>query len=282
MRVLRLTLVLAFAVSAASPAWAGEDGPEDAAMIQRFLTSDYTVCDAHFIARAFEFSVGDSKAYIGQKIAWGTTDILDQDLDRAKRKAQSDPAWRCRFHQSGLSFDDAQALAAYWSQTVSEAKATVEQKIAHNNESYLRKQVLPAARAAHSGGHGTHSTADNGDAASLRAFFDSSYDTCHAYMVKAAFGAGDLSQSKVAVGYKVLHGWTDQVDGALSRAREAHQQAGTQPCPFHLTPYTFADAQALAKVWGEDVSEAKSRIELKYAYGTESVIRSTLKQARGE
>jgi hypothetical protein len=64
----RLVIVLALCIGGSSSAFAGDE-PR---LKDLFFASDYSMCDAHFVAKNFEMDTSSAKAYIGQKIGWGT------------------------------------------------------------------------------------------------------------------------------------------------------------------------------------------------------------------
>ncbi|MEZ4316428.1 MAG: hypothetical protein R3F61_02940 [Myxococcota bacterium] len=273
MRILKLVFGLALTLGASS-AWATD------ALTQRFLSSDYTLCDALMVSKLFDFSQADAKSYIGQKIEWGTTHILDGDLKRAREKGAKDATYRCQFHQSGYGYDDAEVLAKYWGLNVSDAKTRVEQKIQAGNESFFRKEVLPAARREAGLPTGEDPASTMARKTDLEAFFDSKYDYCHAKMLVGTHFGSSASEAKELIGYKVKNGWTDFVDQMLDGVRKKHQSANTKPCTFAETRYTPDDAEKLAQLWGSSLSETKARIESKYVWGSEEVIASELEQAK--
>lgn len=255
----------------------------EAAQLELFFNSDYTLCDAHFVSKTFGFDLKDSKVYIGQKIAWGTTDILEGDLQRARQRGWDDRTWRCQFYQTGYTYDDARMLAQMWQVDVSDAKVRIEDKILSGNEWVILNEWLPEAKdyadnlagsEGHEGGEYAGAQAD------LAAFFDSAYDACHAQMLVGTYFGDTLSESKELIGYKAANGWTNLVDSALDDARARHQANGTVPCQFYQTPYTYDDAEALAALWGTSLSDAKARVESKYAWGNENVLVGDLEQAR--
>ncbi len=266
----RLIVVLSLCFGLNATAFAGAE-------MEAFFNSRYTLCDAHFVAKTFGFSLSDSKAYIGQKIGWGTTDILDADLQRAREKGKQDRTWRCQFHQTGLASSDAEVLATYWGISVSDAKVRVEEKILYGNERFLRDTVLPEARAMKS----KEGPTDGGtEAADMAAFLNSPvYDACHAKMLVGTWFGSGLRESKAHIGFKIRNNATSMVEAELDVVRKRHQRAGTTPCEFYETRYTYDDAEALAKLWGQEVHEVKAAIEHKYAWGSEGNLKAELARA---
>ncbi len=276
MRVLPLLVALALAFGPPQTAFGGDN---DAQMVQAFFDSDYTMCDAHFVSKTFEMDLHTAKAYIGQKISWGTTSILDGDLEKGRARGRADASWRCRFHMLPLTYADAEALAAYWGISVSEAKTRAEDKVHYGNEQYLVETVVVQAREALPEGSEQYVEVD-ATAANLEAFAKSSYDACHANMLVGTYFGESVAEVKDLIGYKAANGWTGPVDSMLDKARAQHRASGTKPCAFHQTPFTYDDAVLLAQVWKSDVAEAKARVESKYAAGSETVVKDALLQAK--
>lgn len=274
---IRVILALAISIPLGGPAFAG-----DAALAKQFAESSYTLCDAHFVSKTFGFAQQEAKEYIGQKIAWGTTDILDEALAEARKKGQSDRLWRCQFYQTGYTPEDAEALSQYWGIGVSEAKVRVEDKILSGNESFLREAVLPGAKEQYYANlAGPDAASAEPDPADMKAWFtQSKYDACHAKMLVGTYFGSSLRESKGWIGHKLRAGWTDQIEAELDGVRKRHQDAGTQPCTFAETRWTTADATALAKLWGQSVADAQTRMADKYVWGSESIVEEELGRAR--
>lgn len=299
MRIVRLILAIALALpvttAIAAPGATKSAEPAspysgEAALMQKFFDSDYTLCDAFFVSKTFDFSLSESKVYIGQKIDWSTTSILDDDLKRAREKGMKDRTHRCQYYQTGYSYDDALALAKHWGIDVSEAKTRAEDKILWGNEKYFATQVLPEAKRAYAAStkpagsqpesemaHGDELVIDPQD---IMAFHNSKYDYCHAKMLVGTYFGSGLEEVKATIGYKVLADASGPIDSFLDKRRAEFRTANKKPCQFHETPYTYDDAVALSTLWGQSVSEVKARIENKYLYGSEVIIREEIDRAQ--
>ncbi|MFK7926748.1 MAG: hypothetical protein AB8H79_01055 [Myxococcota bacterium] len=285
MRLLRLVVVLAL-TSGMGTVSAMAKGPrlskpaQDSAALKAYINSPYTLCDAHFIARTFSMSQGEAKAYIGQKIQWGTTDVLADYLREARRKGRTDRQMRCQFYQTGFGYKDAEVLASFWGISVSDAKVSIEDKILDGNEAYVRAQLLPMARKTPLRAVPHAPVSGNGIQDPFQAFVSSKYDPCHANMLIGTYFGNSLSDTKTMIGAKVAAGQTARIESKLDVQRDWLRYQNKTACSFYMTPYTSADAQALARLWGTSLSDAKSRVQNKYLWGTEDNIRSELERAR--
>jgi hypothetical protein len=122
--MVRLALISAVAMG---PALAGSaparaaDTPDPAAIDAFINSTDYNMCDAKKIAKSWKVSFAQAKATIGTKILNNLENLVDQDIEKTTA--------RCRWGDSGLTFEDAENLAVFWKQTVPEVKARVSRKM---------------------------------------------------------------------------------------------------------------------------------------------------------
>ncbi|MCQ0990198.1 hypothetical protein [Jiella marina] len=84
---------------------------------QAYASSPYDYCDAKKVAAVWGISVSRAKSVIGRKILQGNQRLLNADIDSTARSV------RCSIVDIGLSYRDAEKLAAYWGRTSSDAKA---------------------------------------------------------------------------------------------------------------------------------------------------------------
>jgi len=222
----------------------------------------------------------EDKAYIGDKIQWGTTDLLTGYLKEARQKGRTDRLMRCQFYQTGFGYEDAQALANLWGMTVSDAKVMIEDKILDDNEAYLRKTLLPMARKTPARDVRHPPVSGNGPTDALRAFMNSRYDPWHANMLIGTYFGSTLSETKSMIGAKVAAGQSARIESKLTMQREYLRSNNKVACSFYMTRYNSADAQTLAIFWGTSLSDAKVRIQDKYLSGTEQNLPTLLDQAR--
>jgi len=84
--------------------------------------------------------VGEAKATIGRKLGWGNAAIVANDIDSARRQGK-----RCQFHETGLAFEDAEAVAELWGVGVDDTKAALAEKVSMGMRD-LANQVVAEAR----------------------------------------------------------------------------------------------------------------------------------------
>lgn len=106
----------------------------------RYANSGYEYCDAVILGAYWRQSVDEAKATIGRKLGWGNADIVANDIDNARSQGK-----RCQFHETGLAYEDAQAVAALWGVGVDEAKAALADKVSMGSRD-LANQVVAEAR----------------------------------------------------------------------------------------------------------------------------------------
>lgn len=106
---------------------------------RKFLKSKYTYCDAKVLSFLWRQSIDESKSRIGRKIGWGDQKILNDMLNRARVNAQKVPKARCKFHEAGYTYEDAEKLSRIWRRSVGDSKSLVEQKILGGGEYVVRK-----------------------------------------------------------------------------------------------------------------------------------------------
>jgi len=106
----------------------------------RYANSGYEYCDAVILGAYWRQSVGDAKATIGRKLGWGNADIVANDIDSARSQGK-----RCQFHETGLAFEDAEAVAGLWGISVGDAKAALAEKVSMGMRD-LAYEVVAEAR----------------------------------------------------------------------------------------------------------------------------------------
>ncbi|NJM72337.1 MAG: hypothetical protein HC862_20400 [Scytonema sp. RU_4_4] len=122
----------------------------------------------------------------------------------------------------------------------------------------------------------------------LQAFFNSKYDYWDA-RVLADYWGQSVQDAKARMGRKILWGRTDiaileqfLVDArvkALQSVKRAQNPSSYKF--FRESTYTYDDANALAKFWGDrSVMDAKLRIERNLILGNDEMIEQALRYAR--
>lgn len=135
-RVLVNALSLALLQGACAPA-AFADADWD-----RYLSSGYEYCDAVILGAFWGESVEDAKTTIGRKFGWGNADIVAQNIASARAQGQ-----RCEFHETGLAYEDAEAVARLWRVSVDDAKAALADKMSMG----MRELAYSVVAEAHGG-----------------------------------------------------------------------------------------------------------------------------------
>jgi hypothetical protein len=122
----------------------------------------------------------------------------------------------------------------------------------------------------------------------IKAFFSSSYDYWDA-RVLADFWGQSVYDSKARIGRKILWGKKDVaiLEQFLVDARIKHLQAivpASTPASYTYyqeSGYTYADAEVLAKFWGDaSPMDTKLRIERNLTLGNSAMIQKALSMAR--
>lgn len=117
----------------------------------------------------------------------------------------------------------------------------------------------------------------------LQAWADSGFTYCDAEMLADHWSTG-IEDAKVRVGMKLKGGMGLFLVNSevVEPARQAAASAGTAKCDFFANGFTTDDAEALASLWGVDLSEAKLRVESKLAWGDVAIVRDMLASAHGD
>lgn len=89
-----------------------------------YASSGYEYCDAVMLGAVWGEAVDDAKMTIGRKIGWGNADIVENNLNTARRRGV-----RCDFHDTGFVYEDAEALAYLWDVSIDEAKVALAEKV---------------------------------------------------------------------------------------------------------------------------------------------------------
>ncbi len=231
----------------------------DASAVSAFLSSDFTICDAKVLATVWDLTLHDAKATIGQKITNMGRGFALTAID-GNREAAIQRGLQCDYHDEGLTYQDAERLAAQWNQTPAEAKLTLQNKL-------MRGWAGPYLSGADEAANDYHEAPPDD---SMAQFFQSQYRYCDAQLLSRSWGV-PVHDAKSSIGYKVRTGL--DVDGYLDEARKEHSIA----CAFHEN-FTLEEAAKMASAWGVDQSEAKVLAEQKLAAGNHVGINSALER----
>jgi hypothetical protein len=196
---MRLALLLLLALSRA--AWADEPAPSDVASRAAAWRAQ---CDAHLLARAWGMAEDAAVARAQAKVAAGQE--AEVAAARASAAATVTPTGFevCPYHEAGLTYDDATALALYWNLADPyEAKVRVETKLLEGQEVAL-VETVDVARA---------SFDRNADAGAeveveqmlLQTYFEAGFDWCDAELLGRMWKT-DFYSAKIRWGKALIDG----------------------------------------------------------------------------
>ena len=239
-----------------------------------FLNFGHTYCDAQMLA--WSNGLPDpyaAKVSFGRQLSEGRK--IYGDIDKAHAEAKSVGAMPCDYYSSEFGYNDAHLLAGYWGVGVDEAKLRIgkllswqgswsvyqELKWAQEGDFYREGQMDPQM-------------------AAVEAFWDSEQvTTCDAELLAAHWGV-DFYDAKIALGEKVLGGWSrpDIEASSLSAAREHGRRTGAS-CSYWGSDLSLDQVEELACFFGIGVSDAKAKVG-RYAFeGRVGELRALLPQA---
>jgi hypothetical protein len=261
-------------VAAALHLWSAQSAAAAEPELERFFNSAYTYCDAQLLATHWKDSVGEAKARIGRKLAWGDVEVLTGELRVARRAAVQHGA-RCSFFDSAYTYDDAELLSKLWGVSVSDAKTIIEDKLLWGNDDIIKGSLVEALALQAPGKQpardaGIPSGAQN----ELTRFFESEYTYCDALLISQHWGES-LVEAKATIGRKLGWGDVDVLEGLLTDAR-ASALKRRAPCTFDDTGLSFEDVQALASAWKTNTAEAKARAATLFTQGRSKDVRAAL------
>lgn len=102
----------------------GDDsGIDEETAALRFTNAGYQYCDAVVLGNYWGWEVWDAKVAAGRMLSEGQANALARDVRAARQQGH-----RCSFDDTGLSYDDAEAVAALWGVDVDDAKAALADK----------------------------------------------------------------------------------------------------------------------------------------------------------
>jgi hypothetical protein len=181
-----------------------------------------------------------------------------------------------RFFSSPYTYCDAQLLSTHWSESVSDAKATIGRKLNWGNADILNDDLRLARSAAIKRGVQCD-------------FFQSVYTYDDAALLAKHWGVS-VSDAKSIISDKLTWGNDAIIKSSLVEALTLQSPTPT-PSPaaaqdelsrFFDSAYTYCDARLLSTHWGDSLIDAKARIGRKLNWGDTDVIESMLSDARAE
>ncbi|MBT3218945.1 MAG: hypothetical protein HN348_07620 [Proteobacteria bacterium] len=281
MRVVPLVVLLA--IFAGCPKNTSVKGPKgvNSEDVEAFSNYGYTFCDAKFLSAYWKEPIVKAQARIGHLLRRGddkvTSNHLQNSYDHARQRGV-----RCNWQEAGFHFEDVEMLADYWQMDIGEAKAYIESKITNGSEYYLWEELEFAGdEPYYDEGYAEDDGEYFDDSNSLNAFWDSPYVHCDAHVL-AEYWQSATYETKTHIGYKVMNGYTDMLEAELAEARSGlASQNRTNICEYWETDFEWNDAEALAGLWGVDITEAKGRITNKVFWGARRQVTELLNRVRG-
>ena len=107
--------------------------------VQSFFKKGYNFCDAKLLANYWGIGTYEAKEAGGEKIRNHNEPILRGIMQTARTQS------RCDFGDTGVSYEDADALAGYWGLQVNQSKNKIAKLYTRGNSRQVR-QALKQAR----------------------------------------------------------------------------------------------------------------------------------------
>ena len=258
----KLVTLLALHGWSGSIAWAQSSGTKD----QQLLQAGFSTCDARILGVAWQSSTEDMKDWILNKVQYGLTQTVHESLPSARMTARLKGALKCGYVEAGFSYRDVETLAGAWNTNSWEAKMRIGWAAARGHRDSLVADLKAAL---------TGSTSQ----LELAAFKSSRFIQCDATLLARMWGE-TVIQNKEFIGMKVKAGSANSVDHYLNAARDKVARGYIQKCDWVDVPYTYDDAELLAKSWSMETWEAKTQIAEKLTWGNASTIDTLLARLR--
>ncbi|MEL7729003.1 hypothetical protein AAG612_05655 [Citromicrobium bathyomarinum] len=258
-RGLRVALALMLTTSAAGlVAYQPLVAQSENDYVRAFGNSDYTYCDAKLVGQLWGMDPYEGKIQIGMKIVGGYAENLVDVLQSSRNRGHG-----CEWADTGLTYDNAEALARVWGTTPWEAKARAARMFTMGRSGEVTGYLME---------EGGEADASDPDGA-LDRFFASGYSYCDAKLIGQLYGT-DAYQGKIEIGNKIGAGLVANVPVVLNESRERGAR-----CNWTDLPYSYDDAVTLGGVWGMRFDEAKVAAEDLATWGRTDVIAAALGQA---
>jgi hypothetical protein len=103
-------------------------------------------CHTKMLRHLWGMNAAEVQSQVSYKLSSGYNDYVSSEIEQARQLANASRRVACAFHETPYSYDDAQVLAGAWSQSVTEAKAWVEQKYLNGNEDLVAQQLRNARK----------------------------------------------------------------------------------------------------------------------------------------
>ncbi len=239
-----------------------------------FLNFGHTYCDAQMLAWASGLpDPYAAKVVFGRNLSEGRK--IYGDIEKAHAQAKSMGKMPCDYYSSDFGYNDADTLAAYWGVEVEEAKFRIGKLMSWEGVWAVYEELKWAEQ------QGDHHGPDmDPEMDALDAFWSSSeVTTCDAELLAGHWGI-DFYDAKLALGEKVLGGWSrpDIEASSLTAAREHGRRTGAT-CSYWSADLDLDQVEELACFFGIGVSEAKAKVGLYAFEGRVGELRALLPQA---
>lgn len=240
-----------------------------------YFQGDWTFCDVHLLAKAWKVPEAAAGARLDSKVAAGKKDAVLAAITQAAAAITPDGWAACPGFEAGYDWDAAEILAKHWGLgSVEEAKARVESKLIARGAAQLRDTYIAAATAQGKTPAAVAAPSNAADEAGRKQFAGSAFNACDAQLWAKHWGIS-VPEAKARVGAALLRSEGMEKMEELGQIR-TKLASDTALCQFYQLPYSYKDAEKLAKVWQIDVSEAKARVEEKARVGYLDVVDSLL------
>ena len=117
--------------------------PASSHPVDAFFSHGFDYCHAKMIGKAYGVGIYESKMWLGELLARGERQMVDNKLAFAQGRIDTDNAGQniCQFNETRFNYSDAEKLAKMWKTSVSEAKVTLSNKYLHGLERSLEAQL---------------------------------------------------------------------------------------------------------------------------------------------
>lgn len=240
-----------------------------------YFEGEWTFCDVHLLAKAWKVPEAAAATRLDSQVAAGKKDAILATIKQTAGTITADGWAACPGFEAGYDWDAAEILAKHWGLgSVDEAKARVESKLIARGAVQLRETYLAAATAQGKTPAAIPAPGNPADEAGRKQFAGSAFNACDAQLWAKHWGI-TVPEAKARVGAALLRSEGMEKMEELEQIR-TRLASDTALCQFYQLPYSYKDAEKLAKVWQIDVSEAKTRVEQKARIGFLDVVDSLL------
>ena len=262
MRVLQVVSFLALYV------WSPAAHANEEQYIAAYFKEHISMCELRNLSQYWKKEQYETKIMIGKELV-AKRDLLPS-IKKANSTARKNGVKDCEYWDLDFNYEDAEVMGRVWGVDTYEAKMKLALHTAENSFKETKNLVQTHRK--------TLSHQYPPQAQPIDIFGISTYDYCHAKMLSKAYGQESVYDGKLWIGQLLKDNQSTLLDSKLQFARSEAQKKKENRCDFADTPYTYKDAEILAKAWSISTEEAKTMIEQKYLYGAEGLIPSHLKK----